>query len=214
MFEFNPDDFFIILERYNVNFWPLQVIAFIMALISTILALTSFKYASKIILTTLIVFWLWTGVVFSAVYWAEIYVYAYMFAALWVIQVILFIFAFFRNQVSFRFGISTNGIVGLIFILYAIAGYQLFGHFIGHAYPRFFPVGMVPCPTVIFTFGILLLAEKNLPKYLIIIPFISALAGILAASNNIIEDFGLVAAGLIGSVLIMIKNRQASVAKM
>jgi hypothetical protein len=95
-----------------------------------------------------------------------------------------------------------------------MVGYQVFGYFLGHVYPKFFPFGLVPCPTTIFTFGIFLMAVKKFPKYYIIVPFILAMGGLLAVYKGILEDVGLIIAGLVGTVIILlsdknIKNGQA-----
>lgn len=70
--------------------------------------------------------------------------------------------------------------------------------------------GVAPCPTTIFTFGLLLWAATPVPAYLIIIPLIWAFIGMSAAVNlQVPQDYGLVAAGVIGTVLIVIENRKA-----
>ena len=61
------------------------------------------------------------------------------------------------------------------------------------------PLGLVPCPTTIFTFGLLLLINKKYPKYYLIVPFIVAVAGLLAIYKGIYEDIGLFLAGLVGA---------------
>jgi hypothetical protein len=70
--------------------------------------------------------------------------------------------------------------------------------------------GVAPCPTTIFTFGILLWATKPVPAYLLIIPLLWSFFGIIAAVNwRVYQDYGLVVAGVLGTILILIRNRKA-----
>jgi hypothetical protein len=70
--------------------------------------------------------------------------------------------------------------------------------------------GVAPCPTVIFTFGLLLLTSTRIPKYLLLVPLAwSITSGISAPLNfGIYEDFGLVAAGVIGTGLLIWRDRR------
>jgi hypothetical protein len=68
--------------------------------------------------------------------------------------------------------------------------------------------GVAPCPTTIFTFGILLWTIKKVPAYLLVIPFLWSIVGISAAINlRVPQDYGLVVAGFLGTILILIQNR-------
>jgi hypothetical protein len=70
--------------------------------------------------------------------------------------------------------------------------------------------GVAPCPTTIFTFGILLWATKPVPGYLLVIPFLWSIVGMSAALNlQVPQDYGLVVAGVLGTTLILIQNRKA-----
>jgi hypothetical protein len=93
--------------------------------------------------------------------------------------------------------------LGIIFILYAMAGYPLIGYLLGHVYPRSLPFGLVSFPTTIFTFGMFLLINKKFPRCYLIIPFIIAIAGLLAIYKGVYEDIGLLLSGLIGRYLII-----------
>jgi len=88
-----------------------------------------------------------------------------------------------------------------------MAGYSLFGYLLGRVYPQFFPFGLVPCPTTIFTFGILLLTNKRFSKYFLVVPLIFSIGGFLAVYRGILEDIGLIIAGLLGVVLILLRDR-------
>ncbi|MBK8664210.1 MAG: hypothetical protein IPN18_21385 [Ignavibacteriales bacterium] len=115
---------------------------------------------------------------------------AYGFAFLCIIQAIIFVWLAVSGKVDFRYPDGLRGIVGSIVMIYALLIYPVIGHFLGHSYPNS-PTFGAPCPTTIFTFGILLWSNK-LPKYSLIIPTIWALIGFTAAfTMGIWEDTAL-----------------------
>jgi hypothetical protein len=87
-------------------------------------------------------------------------------------------------------------------------GYQIFGYHLGHIYPKFFPVGLVPCPTTIFIFGLFVIINAKIPIKYVAIPFMISLGGLLAAYNGIYEDIGLIILGIWGTILIIKRNSQ------
>ena len=70
------------------------------------------------------------------------------------------------------------------------------------------PVPFSPLLTVsIFTFGIFLIIHKRISIKYYAIPLIVALGGFLAAYRGIYEDIGLIIAGLLGTYLIIRRNK-------
>jgi hypothetical protein len=86
--------------------------------------------------------------------------------------------------------------------------YPILGQLLGHLYPRC-PTFGVPCPTTIFTFGMLLWTIGKVPKYVLIIPLLWSIIGFSAAINlGIKEDIGLLIAGLVATFMILYKDRK------
>jgi hypothetical protein len=52
------------------------------------------------------------------------------------------------------------GLLGLALIAYALVVYPLIGLWFGHSLGELPAFGVTPCPLVLFTFGILLLAQR------------------------------------------------------
>jgi len=209
MFSITLEGFLVVLERYNLSIWPLQIFAYIFGLLALFFAVKSTKYSNNIILAVLSFFWLWTGIAFCPIYWAPTYKYAYLFAALCIIQGLLFLIGVIKSNMSIRFHPNLYSIIGILAIIYAMGGYYLLGYFLGHVYPKSFPFGLVPCPTAIFTFGLFLMTDKKFPRYYLIIPFIFSLAGFLAVYKGIVEDIGLIIVGLLGTALILLRDRNS-----
>jgi len=127
---------------------------------------------------------------------------------LFILQSLLFfVLGVVKSKLTFKFKTNIFGITGILFILYALIVYPILGYIFGHIYPEA-PTFGAPCPTIIFTFGLLLLVPVKIPKYLLIIPLIWSLIGFSAAVNlQIKEDFGLVVAGIVGTILIFVKDK-------
>jgi hypothetical protein len=207
MFSFDLQQFLGILEQYNLAIWPLQIFAYIIGLIALFLTIRKAAFSDKIVLLILSLYCLWTGIVFCLYYWTKVYPFAKVFGVLLIIQALFFLASLIKSNISFRLRTDLYSIIGIIFIFYAMVGYQLLGYFIGHSYPRFFAVGLVPCPTTIFTFGLFMLSDRKFPKYLLVIPLLFSLSGSLAVYWGIYEDIGLFITGLLGTYLIIRRDR-------
>ena len=207
MFSITLEGFLMVLERYNLSIWPLQIFAYVCGFLALFFSIKSTKYSNKIILAVLSFFWLWLGIIFCPIYWAPTYKFAYLFGALCAIQGFLFLIGVIKSDISIRFHANLYSIIGILAVIYAMGGYYLVGYFMGHVYPKSFPFGLVPCPTTIFTFGLFLMTDKKFPRYYLIVPFIVSLAGFLAVYKGIVEDIGLITVGLVGTALILIRDR-------
>lgn len=77
-------------------------------------------------------------------------------------------------------------------IVYAMVIYSVVGSLVGRGWPRLPMFGVAPCPTTIFTLGVLMLARQVAPLWLAAIPIAWALIGSSAAMLlGVWEDLGL-----------------------
>ena len=115
----------------------------------------------------------------------------------------------FREQLRFGSDINRFSVVGGVLTLYALLIYPLLGVVNGHVYPSQPLFGVAPCPTIIFTFGLLLFTVAPVPKYVLIVPLVwSVISGLSAPLNyGVYEDFGLLAAGIVGTALLFWRDR-------
>jgi hypothetical protein len=67
-------------------------------------------------------------------------------------------------------------VLGVAIMLYALAAYPVIGTLTGHAFPAAPVFGVAPCPSVIFTAGLLLWSRPRLPAYVIVVPLFWLLA--------------------------------------
>ena len=208
---FTVEQFFDIFGTYNTAIWPAQVLAYGLGMVALALAFRESQMSTRIISGILALFWTWMGIFYHIVHFSVINPAAWIFGIAFVLQGLLFLLVgtIFRRP-AFRFTLKPLPIVGACFILYATVIYPLLGIGFGHSYPRSPMFGVAPCPTTIFTFGVLLWASKPVPAYLLVIPLLWSIVGMSAAVNlRVPQDYGLVVAGVLGTVLILIQNRQA-----
>lgn len=65
------------------------------------------------------------------------------------------------------------------------------------------PTFGLPCPTTIYTLGLLLWAERPMPRWLLTVPLAWSVLGASAARQlGVWEDLGLVAAGVLAGLLV------------
>ena len=96
---------------------------------------------------------------------------------------------------------TRRGALGFVAI-----GYPVLGYFIGHRYPQSPPFGLTPCPLSVFTFGLLLFTDSRVPKWILAIPFLYALGGILPVSIGVTEDLAMLLAGVVGTAMILYRD--------
>ena len=211
MIPFSIEEFLSVFEQYNLSVWPMQVFLYLLAVIALILVFIQKDQTNKVINSILAFFWLWMGIVYHLFNFSSINKAAYLFGVLFIVQGGLFAYVgFFRSEkLKYQFTLDFTTILGMLFILYALVIYPILAHSLGHIYPVT-PTFGLPCPTTIFTFGILLFSIQRIPWYILLIPFLWSFIGFSAAMHlTIKEDFGLVVAGVLGTVaLLFFKPRQ------
>ncbi|MBE0570388.1 MAG: hypothetical protein IH618_02495 [Ignavibacteriaceae bacterium] len=206
---FSLADFLNVFKDYNHSIFPLQIVFYFAAFLCIYFLFTGNNNATRIISITLAFLWLWMGVVYHIIFFSEINKAAYIFGGLFILQGVMFAgCGLIRKKLSFEYTKSAANNVGIVLIAYALIIYPVLGTFLGHAYP-YSPTFGLPCPTTIFTFGILLFANQKMPVHLLIIPLLWSVIGFTAALNlTIYEDIGLLLAGVTAFVLLIISNRK------
>lgn len=206
---FTTAQFLDVFARYNADVWPVQWLFHALAIVVVALAFRPGDRSGRVIGGVLAFFWAWMGIVYHWGYFRAINPAASVFAALFVLQaVLLFHAGAMRPRLSFRVTGGAAGTAGAVLVAYALVGYPLLGHALGQAYPRA-PTFGLPCPTTIFTLGVLLWAEPRAPLRLLVIPVAWSLLGASAAySHGIAQDYGLLAAAAAATALVLREHRR------
>lgn len=205
---FTTTEFLNIFIKYNTAVWPAQIILYLSGILIVFLCFFKLKHSDFWIPFILAIFWLWMGIVYHIIFFSAINKAAVIFGAFFIIQGLLFLReAIFQKSLSFRFRLNVIHLLGLLYILYAIIIYPWWTYYLGHTYPET-PLLGVPCPTTIFTFGILLWAYKKVPQILLVIPLLWSIIGFTAAFKlSMKPDLVLFPAGLLSVILIIVRNR-------
>ena len=159
--------------------------------------------------------WLWLGGVFLWLFQRTIDTGPgpVLFTAAFILQGGLLLWAgVFQGQMHFGAKLSGFTAMGWLLIVYAMLVYPLLGIASGHVYPRQPMSGVAPCPTTIFTFGVLLLTTTRVPKYLLAIPLVWSLISRSQCTVELrgVRGRGLLFAGVVGSALLIWRDRQRS----
>lgn len=205
---FTSGQFLEVFKEYNQAIWPAQFTTYVLGLLALLLLIPHNRITDKTINIILASFWLWMGAVYHLLFFSSINPAAYLFSGLFIIQGILF---FYAGAVHYkiRYQILNNGysLIGAVLIFYAMILYPLFAYWLGHGWPVAPIFGIAPCPTAIFTFGLLLFTQKDIPGWLLIIPAFWSLVGFTAVLKlGMLEDTGLLVAGLIGTGMLLYRN--------
>lgn len=208
---FTTDQFLQVILQYNDAVWPMQVAFYVLAGVLLFLGVRPSNRSDRWLAGILAFLWAWMGVVYNWGFFTAINPAAWAFGGLFLVQAGIFLAAGVRGRaLTFRFRADVFGLTGALFLAYALVLYPFLGAAAGHAYPNG-PTFGLPCPTTIATFGLFLWAPERVPVQVLVVPFLWSLIGGSAAFQfGIPEDYGLVVAGVLGTAMIVVKNRRLS----
>jgi hypothetical protein len=195
---FTPQQFFDVFARYNEAIMPLQIALFLLGL-SAFGALTVRRAQSdRVIAAILAGLWLWTGAVYHLMYFREVNPAAWVFGLASIAAAALFAWAgLVRRTLVFDGESRARRITGHALVAYALVGYPLLSAML-RSYPET-PTFGVPCPTTIFTIGMLAFLARPVPRYVFFVPVVWATIGSTAAFElGVYEDLGLLVAAVAG----------------
>ena len=207
---FTTEQFLDVLVEYNLAVWPIQVGVYVLGAAAVLMVFWRIRPSDRIISGILAFLWIFMGGVYHLGYFTAINNAAWLFGIAFLVQAALFIFSgIYRGSLSFGFKPGIYSFIGLLFILFAAVLYPIIGQALGHGWPSSPSFGITPCPGTIFTFGMLLLATRRVPRYLLVIPLLWSLVGFSAAIfMGITEDVGLLVAGIGGTALLIWRDRR------
>lgn len=150
-------------QQYNTAVFPIQFLFILLAVAVIVFAVRHCPNSGRAISAILGMLWLWMGMVYHWGFFAEINKAAYIFGAAFVAQGALFLTkGVLHNKLKFIHKPTPAVWVGSALMLYSLLIYPLLGYLLGHGYP-YSPTFGLPCPTTIFTLGILLWLDKKPP---------------------------------------------------
>ena len=206
---FTTEQFLEVFRHYNLSVWPMPIALYVMGIFAIFFGTRKAPASDKVVSYILAFLWLWMGIAYHLAFFVPINKAAYLFSILFILQCVLFLIA--KSKLVFRFQPNIYGISGAVLMFFAMVIYPAWGYFNAHIFPAS-PTFGLPCPTTIFTFGILLWTDKKCPNHLLVIPFLLSLVGGSAAFLlGMVEDTGLPVAGATAAYLLVKRNRMVVV---
>lgn len=201
---FNTEQFFEVIEKYNLAFFPAQLIIIFLGILSVLLLHSKTAIKNKLIGGFLGILWIWMGIAYHLMHFTEINKAAYLFGGLFILQGILFLAeTFIRKKLAFEFYGKFIDYVAYLFILFGIAFYPILIYFLEKSLVTTITLGL-PCPSTILTFGFLILTNPKFSKYLLVIPGLWTIVGTSAAYNfGVYPDYLMAAAALVATWYLM-----------
>lgn len=200
---FTSTQFFEVFQRYNEAVGLLPALLAALALVAVALVVAGRAANGRWVAAVLATLWLWAGIAYHLAFFSAVNPAAVVFGALFIVEGGLLAWEAVRRPCNFRFHATARGIAAGIVVAYGLVVYPLVGLASGQRYPTM-PTFGVPCPVTIFTFGMLLWWERRVPVRLWVIPAAwSLIGGWAALSLGVVEDYGLLITGVVGTALLM-----------
>jgi hypothetical protein len=197
-----------VFARYNEAVWPAQIVLNAAALLCVALVFRPGAAADRWVPALLALLWFWTAAAYHFAFFSAVNPAAWLFGAVALAGGLVFLWlGSVRGTLRFARAGGWRGAAGGVLLAYALLVYPLLGYAIGHRYPAA-PTFGVPCPTTIFTIGVLLFAAPPVPRLVFLVPVLWAAVGSVAAfSLGVVEDFGLLAAGIVALAALLATPR-------
>jgi len=196
---FTVEQFYGVFRDYNAAIWPAQWFLVALALVAVGAVLRPQPWSGVVVSSILGVLWAWIALIYHLAFFARISPAAYGFAAGSAVGAVVFIWqGVIRRRLSFRWVPGLNAMAGVVLIAFALVVYPVWSAYAGHPYPAT-PTFGLPCPTTIFTIGLLCFAVPPMPRSPLIVPLLWCLVGAQAAFLlGVQPDLGLIAAAVVG----------------
>lgn len=206
MLPFTREQFFAVFARYNADVWPVQLFAYALGIAMMALLIRPSRGRARIIGAGLAAMWVWTGVAYHGLYFAQINRAAVIFGALFVLQGLLLFYAgAVRGGIGFGAAAGAKTWLGAALIVYAALVYPMIGLGSGHSVLELPMFGITPCPVTIFTFGVLL-TSVSVPAGVVVIPLLWSLVGGSAALLLGVPQDGVLLACGVGATLWLLRR--------
>jgi len=184
---FTEQQFLDVFEAYNARAWPVVVGLWVATLWYSARLVRG--QAGSVALSALgAVHWAWSGLVYHALFFKRINPAAWLFAALFVLQAVAFVWlGIVRRGLIFQWNRTPRHAAAVALMAYSLA-YPLIVLLSGHETLRG-PLFAVPCPTTLFTAGLVLTASRP-AILLLIVPTLWAIVGGTAALGlGVLPDY-------------------------
>jgi hypothetical protein len=193
---FSEAQFLDVFATFNRAFAPLLAALWILTLVATA-GLVRNRASARMVSAVLALHWIWSAVAYHAASFTRVNPAAWLFAALFFAQGAGFLWVGIVNdRLAFEWRSTMRHGWAAVFLAFGLL-YPALVALSGHALPRA-PAFGVPCPTTLWTAGVLLTAMPSLPRSLLVGPIVwSMIGGTAAVLFGMTPDLMLFAAGAV-----------------
>lgn len=201
---FTTEQFYAVFRAYNTTLWPAQLALLALAVVALALVTWPRRWSGAGISVILALLWIWMALAYHLSFFTTISAPAYGFAFAFLLGAGLFLWhGVVRRALEFRLATGVRGRVGLLLIVFALVGYPAWSYLSGQRYLET-PTFGLPCPTTIFTVGLLAFLVRPYPRSPLVVPVLWSLIGVQAAFLlGVPQDLALAVAAVVGGVLIV-----------
>jgi len=192
---FTKEQFFDLFAAFNMGLWPALLALWVASVVVSVLLLSSRRPPNRWISALLAAHWAWSALAYHAGFFTRINQAAWVFAALFLLQAAVFFWAgVVHGRLSFApwrnaWAPVAWGLVAYSLVYPAINAAQ-------HLSVSRIPTFGVPCPTTIFTAGMLMLATPRSWRLSIVPVMWSVIGGSAAFLLGVYADYALPLAGI------------------
>jgi Family of unknown function (DUF6064) len=200
---FSRDDFFSVFIRYNESMWPLPLLLVAAGLAFAVLT-SSAPRRSHRLMAMLAALWAYAAIAYHLAFLTSLTPAGLVFAALFLAEAALLAWHGLRTR---RLHLAVpldraSRLAGAALVAYALIGYPAVAELVGQRYPAV-PTFGLPCPTTIFTFGVLTWCVRPVPRSVLVVPLLWTLVAMSAAITfGIVEDFALPIAAVVTLIVL------------
>ncbi|WP_420473406.1 DUF6064 family protein [Noviherbaspirillum sp. ST9] len=196
---FTAEQFFAVFHLYNEAVWPAQLFLLALSLVAVVLVCTNHPSAGPTVSAILAFLWTWSATVYHLTFFSRINPLAFGFAGMSLIGAAVFLwYGVILRRLQFEVGNNVRSYAGASLIAFALIVYPVLSWLAGHTFPAM-PTFGLPCPTTIYTLGLLAFLKAPAPRAPYIVPVMwSVIGGQAAFLLDVPQDLGLVVAGIVG----------------
>lgn len=207
---FTVDAFYGVFREYNEALWPAQLLLTALAIAAIVFIFKPQRRSGVAISAILAFLWAWLALAYHLAFFVRINPMAYAFSAISMMGALAFLWqGVIRRRLQFEWVGGVRAFTGIALIVFALVIYPAWSWYAGHHYPAM-PTFGLPCPTTIFTIGMLAFLAAPYPRSVYAVPILwSFVGGQAAFLLGVPQDLGLIIAGLVGAVL-MARSRSSA----
>jgi hypothetical protein len=206
---FTKEQFFDLLAAYNVELWPALLALWIASVFASVMLISSRRPPDRLISALLAVHWAWSAMAYHVGFFTRINQAAWGFAALFLLQAAVFFWVgVVQARLSFAPWRNAWASVGWGLVAYSLCYPAI--NAAQHLSLSRIPTFGVPCPTMIFTAGMLMFATPRSWRLSMIPVMWSVIGGSAAFLLGVSADYALPIAGLALAIFSLARRSDAT----